>query len=401
MWPNMQQFLKASHVRRRTLTAIFVGFLLIGLGVAIDVYRPGTMAAALSPVPPMDASARPDSFADLARALRPTVVHVKVTKAQQVSGGPRLQMPEGPFGELYKRFFQEMPRQPEFRQRGTGSGVIFRADGYILTNYHVVDGADRVLVTLNHAQEYQAHVVGRDPKTDLAVLRIQALEPLPVATLGDSDALQVGDWVVAIGNPFGLDQTVTAGIVSAKGRVIGAGPYDDFIQTDASINPGNSGGPLLNMRGEVVGINTAIVPHGQGIGFAIPINTAKPLIPQLVSTGTVTRGYLGLSMQTLTPALTQTLQLPDRQGALVSAVTHGSPAARTGLQRGDVIVSFDGKQVESAHDLATLVAGTPVGQNVSVLVLRDGSKQTVTLTIGRMPSEQVQERKAEALNPGR
>jgi serine protease Do len=282
-----------------------------------------------------------------------------------------------------------MPRQPEFRQ-GTGSGVIFRADGYILTNYHVVDGADQVLVTLNNEQEYQAHVVGRDPKTDLAVLRIQASEALPVATLGDSDALQVGDWVVAIGNPFGLDHTVTAGIVSAKGRVIGAGPYDDFIQTDASINPGNSGGPLLNMRGEVVGINTAIVPNGQGIGFAIPINTAKPLIPQLVSTGKVTRGYLGLNMQTLTPALTQTLKLSDRKGALVSEVTPGSPAAKAGLQRGDVIVTFDGKQVESAHDLATLVAATPVGKNVSVMILRDGNKQTVPLTVGRMPSDEVQ-----------
>ena len=399
MLHKTQQFLNARPVRLRTLGAVLMGFLLVGLAVASDVYRPSTTGEALSPVPPIGASTRPDSFADLAKALSPTVVHVKVTTARQVSGGQRPQMPEGPWGELYRRFFQEMPRQPEFRQ-GTGSGVIFRADGYILTNYHVVDGADQVLVTLNNEQEYQAHVVGRDPKTDLAVLRIQAPEALPVATLGDSDALQVGDWVVAIGNPFGLDHTVTAGIVSAKGRVIGAGPYDDFIQTDASINPGNSGGPLLNMRGEVVGINTAIVPNGQGIGFAIPINTAKPVIPQLVSTGKVTRGYLGLNMQTLTPALTQTLKLSDRKGALVSEVTPGSPAAKAGLQRGDVIVTFDGKQVESAHDLATLVAATPVGKNVSVMILRDGNKQTVPLTVGRMPSDEVQEGKAESLKQG-
>ena len=397
MLHHMQQSLHTRQVSRGVLATALMGLLLVGLAVASGVYRPSTTAAAVSPAPPMGASTRPESFAELAKALSPTVVHVKVTAARPVSGGQRFQMPEGPFGELYKRFFQEMPRQPEFRQQGTGSGVIFRADGYILTNYHVVDGADQVLVTLNNGQEYQAHVVGRDAKTDLAVLRIQAPEALPVATLGDSEALQVGDWVVAIGNPFGLDHTVTAGIVSAKGRVIGAGPYDNFLQTDASINPGNSGGPLLNLRGEVVGINTAIVPNGQGIGFAIPINTAKPLIPQLMSTGKVIRGYLGLNIQTLTPALTQTLKLPDRKGALVSGVAPESPAAKAGLQRGDVLVTFDGKQVESAHDLATLAAATPVGKNVSVIILRDGSKQTVPLTVGRMPSDEVQEGKAESL----
>jgi serine protease Do len=387
MFPNIQHLLNARHMRLRTLAAVLMGFLLVSLAVASGVHRPGATAAALSPVPTMSAPTRPDSFADLAKALSPTVVHVKVTKIRPVSDWQRPQMPEGPWGELYKRFFQELPRQPESRQQGTGSGVIFKADGYILTNYHVVDGADQVLVTLSNAQEYQAHFIGRDPKTDLAVLRIQAPEALPVAPLGDSDAVQVGDWVVAIGNPFGLDHTVTAGIVSAKGRVIGAGPYDDFMQTDASINPGNSGGPLLNMRGEVVGINTAIVPNGQGIGFAIPINTVKPLIPQLVSAGKVTRGYLGLNMQTLPPALTQTLKLPESRGALVSEVIPGGPAAKAGLQRGDVLVTFDGKQVESAHALATLVAATPVGKNVSVMILRDGSKQTVPLTVGHMPSD--------------
>ena len=193
------------------------------------------------------------------------------------------------------------------RTQGAGSGVIISNDGYVLTNNHVVEDAKEVVVTLTDKEEYAAKVIGRDPKTDLAVLKIDTNKSFPAAALGNSEHLKVGDWVVAIGNPFGLNHTVTSGIVSAKGRVIGAGPYDDFIQTDASINPGNSGGPLFNMKGEVVGINTAIIPQGQGIGFAIPVNTAKPLIPQLVSTGKITRGYLGVSIQTITSDLAKAL----------------------------------------------------------------------------------------------
>jgi serine protease Do len=237
-------------------------------------------------------------------------------------------------------------------------------------------------------QEFKAKVVGRDPKTDLAVLKIESRKVLPSAAMGDSAQLKVGDWVVAIGNPFGLNHTVTSGIVSAKGRVIGAGPYDDFIQTDASINPGNSGGPLFNMQGEVVGINTAIIPYGQGIGFAIPVNTAKPLIPQLVAKGEVTRGYLGVSIQTITPDLAKALKVEKREGALVADVVSGSPAEKGGIERGDIIVAYDGKSVKDSHDLPAMVAATPVDEEVTVTVLRDGKKHQLSMIVGKLPSEE-------------
>jgi serine protease Do len=304
----------------------------------------------------------------------------------QVEAWPGSQGPEGPFGELFKRFFKDMPEHPTLQQQGTGSGVIISADGYILTNNHVVAGAKIVTVTLADEQEYAASVIGGDSKTDLAVIKITAKTTLPVATLGDSETLKVGDWVLAIGNPFGLDHTVTAGIVSAKGRVIGAGPYDDFMQTDASINPGNSGGPLINTQGDAVGINTAIVPYGQGIGFAIPINTAKPLIPQLVAKGTVTRGYFGVNLQTLTPELAKALKVQDHKGALVRDVMAGSPAEQAGMQRRDVIVAFNNQKVESPRNLAALVATTPVGRSVTVMVLRDGSLQSLSVTVSIMQS---------------
>jgi serine protease Do len=271
--------------------------------------------------------------------------------------------------------------------QGSGSGVIISDEGYILTNNHVVDGAQEVTVTMADQQTYKAQVVGRDAKTDLAVLKIEAKEALPVAPMGNSTDLRVGDWVVAIGNPFGLSHTVTAGIVSAKGRVIGAGPYDDFIQIDAPINPGNSGGPLFNMQGKMVGINTAIIASGQGIGFAIPVDLAKPLIPQLVTTGEVARGYLGVSIQSITPELAQALKLEERQGALVSEVVQGSPAARAGIRQGDVIVGFNGATVENSRDLPAVVAKTPVGEDVTVTLRRAGETQTVPVTVGKLPSE--------------
>ena len=239
-------------------------------------------------------------------------------------------MDEGPFGEMFKRFFGDMPRQPhQFKSHGAGSGVIIDADGTILTNNHVVEGAQEITVTLSDKREFKARVIGRDPKTDLAVIRLEAKGRFQAAKLGDSEALRVGDWVLAAGNPFGLTNTVTSGIVSAKGRIIGAGPYDDFIQTDAPINPGNSGGPLFDMRGEVVGIATAIIPNGQGIGFAIPINTAKTLLPELVSKGSVTRGYLGVNIQNITDDLAASLNLKSTKGALVSEVmSRGAPRKR-------------------------------------------------------------------------
>jgi serine protease Do len=346
-------------------------------------------SAAVSPSAPTV----PGSFADLAQKLSPTVVNVKVIKIEKA--GPFPQFPDGPFGEFFKQFPMN-PQAPESRRsQGTGSGVIISQDGYILTNNHVVEGATEVTVTVGDTQEFKAQVVGRDPKTDLAVLKIQPKGTLAVASLGNSEQLKVGDWVLAIGNPFGLSHTVTSGIVSAKGRVIGAGPYDNFIQTDASINPGNSGGPLFNMKGEVVGINTAILPSGQGIGFAIPIDTAKPLIPQLVAKGEVTRGYLGVNIQSLTPDLAKALKLGEQKGALVGDVVAGSPADQAGMKRGDVIVAFNSKPVAEARDLSAQVAATKVGQAAAVTVLRNGAKQQLTVKIGQLQSE-----KAELEKPG-
>jgi serine protease Do len=385
-----KQLLHTSKNGVARAVAVALAFFLFGVFTVADVHWSRVSEAGSTPPRAQESPTgrtMPSSFADLAQKLSPSVVNIKVTKVAKVAGWQGPQQPEGPFGELFKRFFQGLPQRPEqFKQQGTGSGVIIDAGGTILTNHHVVADAEEVMVTLANQQEYKAQVVGRDPKTDLAVLKITVTESLTVAGLGDSDALQVGDWVLAIGNPFGLSHTVTSGIVSAKGRVIGAGPYDDFIQTDASINPGNSGGPLFNMQGEVIGINTAILPHGQGIGFAIPVNTAKPLIPQLVSKGEVTRGYLGVSIQSIDPELAKALKLRDRQGALVGDVTSESPAAQAGIQRGDVIVAFDNTTVDSAQNLPALVAKTPVGQKVTVIVLRDGVQHQLAVTIGKLPS---------------
>jgi serine protease Do len=260
----------------------------------------------------------------------------------------------------------------------------------VLTNNHVVDNAKQITVTLSDGREFDAKVMGRDPKTDLAVLKIAADGTLPTAQLGDSDDLSVGDWVVAIGNPFGLSNTVTAGIVSAKGRAIGNGPYDDFIQTDASINPGNSGGPLLNERGQVVGINTLIFSQSGGnvgIGFAIPINLAKQLVPQLEESGHVTRAWLGVMIQKVTPDLAQSLGLEHAHGALVAEVTPDSPASASGIEPGDVITSYDGKTVGEQSMLPMLVASTPVGKTVPVEVVRDGKVKTLEVTVTRQAGD--------------
>jgi len=319
-------------------------------------------------------------FTALAEKCIPSVVNVKVNKVEKTAFG-EMQIP-APF-----RDFFNVPRTPQDRTvQGAGSGVIISKDGYILTNNHVVDGAKEVSVTLADKREFKAQIVGRDPKTDLAIVKIDANENLPAASIGDSDQMKVGDWVLAIGNPFGLGNTVTSGIVSAKGRVIGAGPYDDFIQTDASINPGNSGGPLLNMKGEVIGINTAIVPDGQGIGFAIPVNTAKPLIPQLEANGEVTRGYLGANIQSLTSDLSKALKLEQEKGALVADVVSGGPADKAGIKSGDVIVRFDGKPVRDGHDLPAMVAGTKIGSEVPIVVVRNGKELKVSAVIAKLDS---------------
>jgi serine protease Do len=391
----LKRFLTGKRTRGLTLAAFALVFTLVGLGIA-SAFHWTDASEAKGPLTDATASASapavPGSFADLAKRLSPSVVNVKVTKIEKAGNFPMPQFPEGPFGDFFRQFPNLIPQGPENRQtHGMGSGVIISPDGYILTNNHVVEGAKEVVVTVGDKEEYKAQVVGRDPKTDLAVLKIKPKENLPVAGLGDSDRINVGDWVLAIGNPFGLSHTVTSGIVSAKGRVIGAGPYDNFIQTDASINPGNSGGPLFNIKGEVIGINTAIIPYGQGIGFAIPVNTAKPLIPQLVAKGEVTRGYLGVNIQPLTPELAKALKLKESKGTLVSDVIPESPAAKAGIQRGDVIVSFNDKTVEDARALSAIVAETPVGQEVPVTILRNGTKQQRPVVVGKLPSERVAE----------
>jgi serine protease Do len=393
MFQRGKQYIISKQFRATTMARVALSSLFVGLLVASSAqWTPMSVAQGLNQKAALTAGAptMPGSFAELAEQLGPTVVNIQVTKvapAGDFSGMPDF---DGPSGELFRRFFRDRISQAQQHpMQGSGSGVIMSQDGYILTNNHVVEGVQEVTVTMADTQVYKAQVVGHDPKTDLAVLKINPKAALPVAPMGNSTDLKVGEWVVAIGNPFGLGHTVTAGIVSAKGRVIGAGPYDDFIQTDAPINPGNSGGPLFNMRGEMVGINTAIVASGQGIGFAIPVDLAKPLIPQLVATGEVTRGYLGASIQSVTPELAQAMQLEERQGALVSEVVSGAPAARAGIRQGDIIVDFNGTTIKDAHDLPAVVARTPVGEAVTVTLRRGGKTQTVSVTVGKLPSEKV------------
>lgn len=330
------------------------------------------------------------SLADLVKRLKPSVVNISTTSVVK-GGGSLFESPFGggeqdPFEEFFKKFFGDVP-QREFRQRGLGSGFILSEDGYIVTNNHVVEKANDIEVVLEDGERYKARVIGKDPKTDVALLKIGPKHRLPAAVLGDSDKLEIGDWVIAVGNPFGLGHTVTAGIVSAKGRSLGLGTYDDFIQTDAAINPGNSGGPLFNLQGQVVGVNTAIVAGGQGIGFAIPINLAKSVITQLKSTGRVVRGWLGVLVQQITPGIAEGLGLPEPRGALVSDVTPGSPADKAGIKRQDIITEFNGQKINDMQELPRLVAATPPGTEVTLKFLRNGKEQTARLKLGELPEE--------------
>ena len=328
----------------------------------------------------------PASFSELARQAQPGVVNIRTVKT--VEGGGRVfrhffgnpfdrRNPSDEFGPFSNE------RKPDFKQRSLGSGFIIDRDGHIVTNNHVIEGADEITVRLSNDQEYDAEIVGRDPNTDLALIKIKGASNLVPLKLGDSDQLTVGSWVVAMGSPFGLEQTVTAGIVSAKGRVIGSGPYDDFIQTDASINPGNSGGPLLNMNGRVVGINTAIVAQGQGIGFAIPVNLAQGIIGQLKDHGSVTRGWLGVGIQDLTPELAEYYGIKDKKGVLVAKVFEGDPADKAGIKANDIIVAVDGKQVNTSRELTGTIAEIPVGKKTPIKILRGGKEKTIKVEIAK------------------
>ena len=330
----------------------------------------------------------PTNFTELAEKVGPVVVNIRTVKTTKSSGRVFrhfFQSPwgqEGPHQDFFDRFFgNETPR--EFKQRSLGSGFIIEKDGYIVTNNHVVEGADEIQVLLKDGSEYDATIVGRDPNTDLALIKIEPDKSLSIANLGDSEGLSVGEWVVAIGSPFGLEQTVTAGIISAKGRVIGSGPYDDFLQTDASINPGNSGGPLINMTGEVIGINTAIVASGQGIGFAIPINMAKGIIDQLKSSGEVTRGWLGVYIQNLSDELAEYYGAKDKKGVLVAEVVPGDPAEKAGIQPKDIIYEVNGKPVSEVRELTRMIADVPVGDKAEIKVLRDGKSKTFKVKIAK------------------
>ncbi len=370
------------------LIALLLAGSILGLGygmsTAIKTHDPSTASAPTISETPMV----PANFSDLAEKVRSGVVNIQVVKkVKNVDFGFRhFGSPFGeknPFGDFFGPFSEGNP-PGGFEQRGVGSGFIMNRDGYILTNNHVVEEADQIKVKLANGKEYEGKVVGRDPKTDLALIKINASSDLQPLTLGNSDDLKVGSWVVAVGSPFGLEQTVTAGIISAKGRAIGSGPYDNFIQTDASINPGNSGGPLINMRGEVVGINTAIIASGQGIGFAIPINMAKEIAPQLQNKGHVTRGWLGVSIQEVTPELAKSFGLKEKKGALVAQVVSGSPAEKAGIEQGDVIMEFDGKEVANSKDLPRIVASNPVGKAVTVKLWRNGKVLDRQVNVGEM-----------------
>ncbi len=364
------------------LTAIALVATLLVLGglvsIRIDFHPPRsspaaefwTTAGTSSPLLPAFAL-----WVDLAKATRPAVVNVSTMQAR--AGDPG--------ADFFRRFFEGDP--PGAPRASLGSGFIVSPDGFVVTNNHVVAGGGEILVRLARGTEHSARIVGTDPATDLALLKIEGAG-LPVLPLGNSDGLQVGEPVMAIGNPFGLDQTVTTGIVSAKERFIGSGPYDDFIQTDASVNPGNSGGPLIDSRGSVVGINTAIFSQSGGsvgIGFAIPINLAKTVLPQLRERGVVVRGWLGVAVRPVTAHVAETAGLSEVRGASVEGVVEGSPAERAGIQKGDIIVAVGGQAVAAPPDLTRWIAGTSPGTKIQVTVVRDRKRATLTAELGRLP----------------
>ena len=377
--------------------AVLVGgllFALAGLGFAAYGWTQtsrvrGPATAGAGPIAAADALQA--AFVTVAERVRPAVVNIGTVQVSRARRAPVVPGP-GTDDPFFKDFFDQFfghggpGRREEFRQPGLGSGVIVDKRGYVLTNFHVIRGADSVTVKLSSKQEIQGRIVGTDAKTDLAIVKFQPDGEARVATLADSDNLRVGEWAIAIGNPFGLDQTVTVGVVSATGRSdVGIATYENFIQTDASINPGNSGGPLVNLRGEVIGINTAIVATGQGIGFAIPANMVKRVTAQLIDRGRVQRGWIGVALQPMSTELAQALGLSDAKGAIVARVYPGSPAETAGLVQNDVIVSFDGAPVEDYHHLQRLSSEAEVGRKVKVDVVRRREKKSVELKVAEAP----------------
>jgi len=383
-------------VKRSTVAFMVLIALVVGAGIGawgagtVDLARSGQPA---SP-PPVQGRVVPaalpvasGSFSQVAEAVAPAVVNINTV----TRGAGRTPIEEFFGDEFFRRFFGETPERQE-PARSLGSGVIVDASGIVLTNAHVVERATEIEVVTGDGKKYKAKLIGVDRRTDLAVLRLQGTGPFAAANLGDSDKIKVGDWVLAIGSPFGLQQTVTAGIISAKGRSIGQGPFDDFLQTDAAINPGNSGGPLVNMSGEVIGINSAILSRSGGnvgIGFAIPVNMAKRIYTELAAKGKVTRGWLGVSIQPLTPELAKGFGLKDAKGVLIADVVQDSPAAKAGIAAGDIIMEFDKKKVDSPQDLQKVVALTAPGKGVPVKVWRDKGEKTLEIKIGDTPEDTV------------
>jgi serine protease Do len=401
------------------LIAAAAGILLIGSGVlevhvnwrdgkatALNLFGSGGSEKQAAPAepfwkegdaPPVSMPGAPPSFAELAERTSPAVVNVQTSRTVGGPGkGGKNPLEEffGPFGSPFEELFDQPRKVPSL-----GTGFVISPDGYIVTNNHVVDDVDKIEVQFEDGQKYQAEIVGRDPHTDVALIRVKADKPLPSLPLGNSDTVRPGDWVVAIGNPFGLSHTVTAGIISARHREINADPdarrFDDFIQTDAAINPGNSGGPLINMAGEVIGINTAINPRANTIGFAVPINIAKDILPQLKTAGKVVRGWLGVYIQPIEPDMAEMLGIGDTKGALVSKVEPGSPADQAGIKSGDVIVEFDGKPIDKMEELPRYVARAGVGKELDLVALRKGKRKTFEVKLGELDSG-VQEASAES-----
>lgn len=380
---------------KRTVVAILLASTILSGGSGHLAARAFAANDAALPATPVEQLVAKPSFADLVEKVKPAVVNIATTEkpARQANRLPQSPFPPGsPLEEFFRQFGEQQQQQRERGpQHALGSGFIIDASGYVVTNNHVVDGADKIVVTLEDGRELPATVRGRDAKTDLALLKIESKTPLPYVAFGDSDKARIGDWVVAVGNPFGLGGSVSAGIVSARGRNLNNGPYDNFLQIDAPINPGNSGGPLFDQSGRVIGIATAIyTPNGGnvGIGFAVPSNLAGSVIAQLKTSGRVERGWLGVTMQPMTEALAKAVGRKDSNGVLVNDVQADGPAAKAGLKQGDVVTALNGSTIRDPRDLATQVAGLKAGDTAKLQVWREGREKTLSLTVGSQPAEQ-------------